>query len=238
MLTAHAMTWDGPEECLWLFANSFVSEVYLVRLPLPRYRPMLFDADWRVPLLEYTEALQLLAWQRDSEDERGARWVLKAPGHMFRLRELAAAFPDARFIRTHRDPRVAIASMSSLVERGRVVSYRADPHDIGPEVLEQWCDHGLERLAEASDELDPARCWDVDFRVLMADPFAEIERMFDHFGLELGDQAPMRAWLQANPRHGKGRHSYELARYGLSEGEVLERSTRYRRRFAEFLGDS
>lgn len=231
LFAAHPLIWDWPEECLWLFANSFLSEMYLVRLPLPSYRRLFETADWSWAMAEYVEALQLLAWQVGTP----SRWLLKAPGHIFRLRELAATFPDARFIRTHRDPRATIASACSLFELGRTSAVRVDPHALGREVLELWVDHGLGRLVDIADELDPSRCFDIDFRTLMADPFGEIERMFDAFGLELGDQRAMRSWLDSNPRHSKGKHTYSLDRYGIGEAEVLERTARYRERFAEFL---
>jgi hypothetical protein len=231
LFTAHPMIWDWPEECLWLLANSFLSEMYLMRVPAPDYRALFLAADWSWAIEEYVEALQLLAWQRKAP----ARWLLKAPGHMFRLREIAARFPDARFIRTHRDPRATVASTASLLELSRMATCPIDPHVAGREVLELWFDHGLGRFVDAADELDPSRCFDVDFRTLMTDPFGTVERMFDHFGLELGDQTDMRAWLARNPRHSRGQHRYELDRYGISEGEVLERTARYRERFAEFL---
>lgn len=230
--SAHPMVWDWPEECLWLHANSFMSELYIARLALPEYRRMFLAHDWSWVMKEYRLALQVLQWQRGQP----VRWVLKAPGHMFRMRALMAEFPDARFIRTHRDPRKTIASTCSLFELGHLPANRTlDPRDVGQEVLGSWVDVGLPRLVEASEAIEPARCFDVDFRVLMKDPFALIERMWAHFGLELGDQAAMRAWLSENPRHSKGRHTYELGRYGISEAQALERTEGYRARFAEFL---
>src|SRR5690606_11516184 len=118
LAAAHPMVWDWPEECLWLFANSFLSEMYLTRLPVPGYRKMLLRADWSWAVAEYAQALRVLSWQRGNarDGQTPPRWVLKAPGHCFRTNELVAAFPDARFVRTHRDPRKTIASTCSLFE--------------------------------------------------------------------------------------------------------------------------
>jgi hypothetical protein len=231
---AHPMIWDWPEECLWLFANSFLSEMFMIRIPIPRYRAMLMHADWSWAIDEYAQALRVLAWQGDHADAP-PRFVLKAPGHCFRMAELAAKFPDARFVRTHRDPRTTVASMCSLFEYGRMPTYRIDLEQLGREVLESWVDVGLDRLVDASEQVDEARCFDVDFATLMADPFGLIEKMFAHFGFELGSQAPMRQFLDDNPRHARGKHTYELARYGIAETEVLERTARYRARFGEWL---
>jgi hypothetical protein len=234
LISAHPMVWDWPEECLWLFANSFLSEMYLTRLPLPRYRAMLLRADWSWAVDEYLQALRVLSWQRGDTDTP-PRWVLKAPGHCFRMSELMTAIPDARFVRTHRDPCTTTASMCSLLEYGRSAAYRIDRAQLGRETLATWIDVGLERLVDASERLDDAHCFDVGFATLMADPFALIERMYAHFGFELGSQDRMRQWLQENPRHAKGQHMYTLERYGIAESEVLERTVRYRARFQEFL---
>lgn len=233
MAAAHPMVWDWPEECLWLFANSFMSEIYLVRLPARGYRELLLRTDWSWAVEEYAQALRILQWQRGASTP--PHWVLKAPGHCFRMPALMAAFPDARFVRTHRDPRKTIASTCSLFELGRVASFDVDPHALGREVLALWVDVGLQRLVDASALLDEARCFDVEFGQLMDDPFALIRRMSAQLDVALDVNDDMHAWLRDNPRHAKGRHSYTLERYGISEAEALERTAGYRARFAEFL---
>ncbi|PRQ04773.1 hypothetical protein ENSA5_05380 [Enhygromyxa salina] len=241
LFAAHPIAWDWPEECLWLLANSFLSEGYFVRFPLPNYRQMYLRADWSWAIDEYADALRVLQWQRESghapRPEAAPRWVLKAPGHAFRLPELVAAFPDARFIRTHRDPRETIASICSLYERVRVATCPSNPRAIGSEVLEIWADSAPARLVEAHDAewLPDERCFDIAFRTLVDDPFTTIERAYKKFGFELTDQSPMRQWLRENPRHSRGRHTYSLERYAIPRSEVLERTTTYRTHFAEFL---
>ena len=43
------------------------------------------------------------------------QWLFKAPHHNFHLEAIAAAYPDARFVMTHRDPVRAVPSWVSLV---------------------------------------------------------------------------------------------------------------------------
>jgi hypothetical protein len=45
----------------------------------------------------------------------------------------------------------------------------------------------------------------------------------------------MRAWLADNPRHRHGRHDYDLARFGLTAGQVGEALATYTGRFGALL---
>ena len=42
-------------------------------------------------------------------------WLFKAPHHKFHLEPIAAAYPDVRFVMTHRDPAKVVPSYASLV---------------------------------------------------------------------------------------------------------------------------
>ena len=73
------------------------------------------------------------AWWRDGRCDRDVRlppprreaarsrerpphlWLFKAPHHNFHLEAILAAYPDARFVMTHRDPVKAVPSWASLV---------------------------------------------------------------------------------------------------------------------------
>lgn len=41
-------------------------------------------------------------------------WLLKCPSHILHVRAFLTAFPDARFVVTHRDPLRVICSLTSL----------------------------------------------------------------------------------------------------------------------------
>ena len=69
----------------------------------------------------------------------GARWVLKAPGHLFALEGLLERYPDARIIHTHRDPLRVIASMAShATVLRRAFSDSADPLKIAADWADRW----------------------------------------------------------------------------------------------------
>ena len=42
-------------------------------------------------------------------------WLFKAPHHKFHLEAIVAAYPDVRFVMTHRDPAKVVPSYASLV---------------------------------------------------------------------------------------------------------------------------
>ena len=50
-----------------------------------------------------------------SRDDRRDLWLFKAPHHNFHLEAILAAYPDARFVMTHRDPAKSVPSWASIV---------------------------------------------------------------------------------------------------------------------------
>jgi hypothetical protein len=61
----------------------------------------------------YTEFLRFFM-ERMADDQAVSRWAEKTPQHTFFMRELAAAFPEARFINVIRDGRDVALSMRRL----------------------------------------------------------------------------------------------------------------------------
>ena len=60
-----------------------------------------------------------------------ATWVFKSPMHLARLPALFAVYPDARIVRTHRDPAKTMPSSVSTLVHGRWTrSDHVDPRDI------------------------------------------------------------------------------------------------------------
>ena len=62
-------------------------------------------------------------------------WLYKAPHHNFHLEAIVAAYPDARFVVTHRDPAKAVPSWASIVSTiFPVAQGERDLHRLGREV--------------------------------------------------------------------------------------------------------
>ena len=64
-------------------------------------------------------------------------WLFKAPHHNFHLEAIVAAYPDVRFVMTHRDPAKAVPSWASIVStifpapRGRTRHAKARSRGVG-----------------------------------------------------------------------------------------------------------
>jgi len=71
-----------------------------------------------------------------------------------------------------------------------------------------------------------AQFCDVDYFDLIKEPLRTVENIYTHFGIEMTDDA--RAAIAHTDDESKQgprapRHSYSLADYGLTEGQVTER---------------
>ena len=127
----HPLVADSEEEDFMLRAHT---EMYATWGPLPRYLDHVARADLTDDYLFLRDALQVMA-----AGEAPERWVVKHPMNLWRMLEIRRAFPDARFVWTHRAPAAAVASGSSMAEATHVLYTRPGRIDldrIGREWLE------------------------------------------------------------------------------------------------------
>lgn len=221
----HFMAADQVEECWQLLRQSMRSISFECLAHLPGYSTWLRGQDWTGAYQRHRRNLQLIGLP-----DRGRRWVLKNPSHLFALDALLRVYPDALVIQTHRAPRTAIASVCSLAaqaSQGWSTTFRGEV--IGRDQLELWA-RGLETFTAARARCDPAQFCDVDYSDFAADPLTTVESVYAYFGLELTPAAAdaMRA-LHAGAAGGRPAHRYSLADFGLTAEQVDER-------FASYLG--
>jgi Sulfotransferase family len=217
----HYLAADQVEECWQLLRQSMRSVSYECLAHLPAYSAWLAGQDWTGAYRRHRRNLQLIGLP-----DRGRRWVLKNPSHLFALDALLRVYPDALVIQTHRDPRTAIASVCSLAAQaaaGWSSAFTAEV--IGRGQLELWA-RGLERFTAERARHDPAQFFDVDYAEFVADPARTVEAVYAHFGLAL--TGPARAAMLALRAHsapaGVGpAHRYALSDFGLTDGGVDER---------------
>jgi hypothetical protein len=153
---------------------------------------------------------------------------------VFCLDAVRAAFPDATFIWTHRDPFAVMASVCSLVDVVRSLGTDSwDRAALGPRQVELWA-QGVERGMAARDVIGEDAFVDVWMNDLVRDPIATMTSVYDRLGwpFTAAAETAMRSWSVANPQHGRGGHDPEATRYGLDADAVRERFTDYRHRFA------
>jgi hypothetical protein len=225
--TVHKITADGPEECVPLLMRSFASSAWCLFAHVPSYETWL----WEEPLARHEDTyrfhklqLQLLQSQR-----RGDRWLLKSPAHLQGLSALLSVYPDACVLQTHRDLAKVLPSGCSLFGvLQSLYTDHLDPAALGRRGLEMGV-RSLERLIEMRREDTARRILDLRYADLVADPVGTVERVYDHFGLEMtkGMRAGMERWVADNPRHKHGVHRYSLEQFGLDEDEVEREAAPY-----------
>jgi hypothetical protein len=194
---------------------------------LSPYREHFFAEDRGPAYRYYADLLRLLDFQRPGE-----RWLLKTPAHLWALEHLAALFPDACIVVTHRDPLECIPSYCSMV-LALMADYDAvDPESLGPAVLE-YLARSMEHAMAARARLPSSMFVDVRYVDFVRDPLATADTIYRRFGLPTTDEARSRraVHVAAHPQNEHGRHAYDLARFGLAEARVLDRLKAYTARY-------
>jgi hypothetical protein len=228
---AHAMHHyevDASVEDSDVLGMAFHGQQYT--LPVYGYHRWWRAADSTDAFAYHRRVAKLLASRRPPN-----RWLFKAPHHKFHLEAVVAAYPDARFVMTHRDPAKAVPSYASLVSS--IFPKAASPagHDLqrlGPEVSNHLRE-GMEHAVEARSRLGDDRYLDVHHDDLNADPLGTIARVYDFLGLNLegGVERTIDAWQRANRTGAKGAHRYTPEQFGLRAGQIRDEYAFYIRRF-------
>jgi hypothetical protein len=217
----HYIAADTVEECWQLLRQTLRSVSYECLAHLPTYSAWLQGQDWTGPFRRHRRNLQLIGL-----NDRGRRWVLKNPSHLFSLDAIMAVYRDALIIQTHRAPRAVIGSMCSLAAHatdGWSGSFQKNV--IGSDQLELWA-RGLEEFRAARGRYNQEQFLDVDYTDFTADPVGTVESVYARFGLPYSGAAAdtVRA-LHAAAGEGNARpsHRYSLADFGLTGEQVDER---------------
>jgi hypothetical protein len=217
----HYMTADEVEECWQLLRQSVHSVSYETLAHVPTYAQWLARQDWAPPYQRHRRNLQLIGL---NDPEK--RWVLKNPSHLFALDALLATYPDALVIQCHRPAETIMASMCSLAQHTtQGWSNTFVGPTIGADELDTWA-RGLERFNAVRATQNPAQFCDVDYATLIRDPIGTVANIYQHFGIELSDDA--RAAIERTDEESKQgprapKHEYALADYGLTTDQVKER---------------
>jgi hypothetical protein len=161
-------------------------------------------------------------------------WILKTPAHLGGLQALAATFPGATVVHTHRDLTVVMPSACRLIEIARrMMSDDVDLVALGNEVLGVWGDE-MARYISLRERLgNHLRVVDVSYAELMKDPIAVIREVYRRHDRELTPEAEhnMLNWERENPQHRFGRMSYSLDQYGLTRERIEDTFASYLERF-------
>jgi hypothetical protein len=228
----HKVDAETPDECNWLFRNNFTTLVWAFMYRVPSYMRWITSAPRHAAYADYRRQLQVL---RDRSPE--GQLVLKDPMHLWHLDALLDTFPDAVVIQLHRDPAEAVSSLCSLCHSLQTMdSGHSDPALTGAYCVDM-VDRGLPAMLRLRAERPQARFVDVEYRRLIRDPLAEIERISEAAGRPLDERGALAVshWLEKNP-HRPGGHRYRPEDFGLKAGALRERYADYIRRFDVQLG--
>lgn len=200
------------------------------------YRRYLLEADHSAALAFHHQFLQHLQW-----GSPGKRWALKGSDHMLWLGELAAQYPDAMFLWTHRDLAQQLGSLASVQTilsglTGNPVSDEARK-TVGRLAVEQQ-HAAIAKAMRVRDAIGEDRFYDISYHDVMANPVRTVKRIYERFGLTVNHEhaANMRAWLENNPqtKHGVHRHSPE--EFGLEASAINRQFKKYVDRFGFGFG--
>jgi hypothetical protein len=226
----HENSGDGPNECIFITMNEFVSDQWSGCHVVPSYEAHLRRSDHRGAYRLHRRFVQTLQQRRPGE-----RWVLKAPSHLARLREIFEVYPDARVVHIHRDPLRTIPSTLSLM--GTLKWMRCERVDMSEAARRLPAGYAAMFRAEielrARGELPDERFVDLRYHDLMADPIGAISKLYERLGwTQSADlRGRMADYLARKPRHARGLHRYSLADFGLDRDALRERFAFYQSRF-------
>ena len=197
-------------------------------LPVAGYRAWWRRSDCTDTFRYHRRVVQLLGSQCPPD-----LWLFKAPHHKFHLEAFAAAYPEARFVMTHRDPAKVVPSYSSLVSTILPEpDGERDVQALGREICEhlrEGMEHAIEQRARVGED----RFLDVHHRQLVTDPKGTVRRIYDWLGLELVPEVERTIfdWQEENRVGAQGTHRYTAEQFGLTVEQIRSDYDFYIRHF-------
>jgi Sulfotransferase family len=195
---------------------------------VPSYLEWVTECDMRGTYRYHRRTLRLLQWHC------GPRlWHLKTPVHMFSLDALVEAYPDAKFLWSHRDPAKVLGSVCSLIHYTRSWSSdRDDATALGLEQLGRWW-LAVSRAMEFRSRMGEDRFADVAFADIQSNPVQALGAAYERIGIPFTptSRAAVNQWAANHEPGSHGQHAYDLADFGLDPDQVRETFGPYLERF-------
>lgn len=224
MKTLYNSEATAPTECQDLMGMSFRTFHFDGAVRAPAYLAWLMDCDMGETYVFHRRVLKLLQWHCPPN-----LWHLKTPVHMFAFDALVEAYPNAKFLWSHRDPAKVMGSVCSLIHYVRSWSSdRDDAHELGTEQVDSWAE-AVRRSMDFRRRVGDDRFADVSFSDLQTDPVTTVQNSYQSLGLTFTDAslAAVQQWAQGHRPGSRGAHDYDLTDYGLTPEGVRERFADY-----------
>jgi Sulfotransferase family len=228
MKTLYNSEATAATECQDLMGMSFRTFHFDGAVRVPSYLAWLMTCDMRETYTFHRRVLKLLQWHCPP-----VLWHLKTPVHMFALDALVEAYPNAKFMWSHRDPARVMGSVCSLIQYVRSWSSdRDDPEELGAEQLDSWSE-ATRRAMDFRKRVGDDRFADIAFADLQIDPVRTLEASYESLGLTFNDDTArsVERWAREHRPGSRGAHEYDLAAYGLTAQGVRERFAEYLRTY-------
>jgi Sulfotransferase family len=211
----HLYDVDATMEDTELLGMAFHGQQFT--LPVYSYHAWWREADATAAYEYHRRVAKLL------QSERGpSLWLFKAPHHNFHLEAIEHAYPDVKFVMTHRDPVRSVPSWASIVSTiFPPPEHDRDLHRLGREVSNHLR-VGVEQAIAARSRLGEHRFIDVHHRDLVADPMHEVRRVYEFIGCELTPDvaAAIERWQIENRAGAHGTHRYTPEQFGLTAEQL------------------
>lgn len=214
LVAMHLFDVDATEEDVEILGIEFAAQQ--LALPIYDWHAAWRDFDLRPAFAYHRRVMQLLQSRRPPYN-----WLFKAPAYNFCFEAIASAYPEAKFLMTHRDPAKAVVSSASFVA--------SMLPDMAPEEAALFgrmhSDHlliGMERAIASRAQIGEDRFLDVHHRDFVRDPFGELERVYAFLGRPLRPalREKLERWHAGNRSGAHGRHSYRPEQYGLDAKQI------------------
>ena len=222
---------------LFLMRNSFNSD-HLHRADgrRPSYFAWMAERDRTGVYAYYRLQLQLLLWQRPCRD--GGRLVVKNPFvHLENMQAIFRLFSGATLVNLTRDIPSVVVSLCFKNRADRSAhSDHVRSEDVGADMVENLDIYYRRRAAQlaALTPAERARVITIPFAAWSHDPAATMRQVYDRIDQPWPDELAraMAAGIDKHARYGE-QARYDLAEFGLREGELRERFEPYEAAFAE-----
>jgi hypothetical protein len=218
----------SPHECVAIHGHTFLSQEFICTARVPGYEKYVRSSDltpvyaWQKRFLQYLQT-----------DAPSKRWVLKAPDHVYALKEIFSVFPDAVIIQTHRNPLEVLRSSIQLTE----ILYNLFAW---PGSREALAEREASLLAGSMDrfirfrDMHPelaGRFIDLNYSDLVADPLAAVQRVYRQLDLALTKPAADRMQHLISQRSRYRKYTPTLAEFGVDVLREARRFSQYCFRF-------
>ncbi|MBN2327317.1 MAG: sulfotransferase [Candidatus Omnitrophica bacterium] len=227
----HELSAEAVEECCFIFDHFFLDNIHHLVFDIPSYIEW-YDKHDALPSYRFhRRMLQYYGWKFSFE-----RYALKAPRHLFCLKDLLAVYPGAMIVWTHRNPESALPSLCSLSETARrIISDDIDNRRIGRLCLDHF-DKDFKAGWAARKNFAPGQFYDVPYRELVHDPIGVVQKIYRHFNLSYTEEldANLCESISHAKKQPREKHRYSLEQFGLHRDAIHERLRDYYDHFGKY----